>query len=133
MPASILEGYNVYCDGVRINDTPVSDRVYTTAADGRAHAYRVTAVYDRGESRMSPAALIDGSGVASVAGSTYTVAAVDGAVVISGLNGESVSVAAADGRVVASHTSLSGTCRIPVCAGVYLVTVGGNTTKLIIN
>lgn len=133
VPASILEGYNVYCDGVRINDTPVSDRVYTTAADGRAHAYRVTAVYDRGESRMSPAALIDGSGVASVAGSTYTVAAVDGAVVISGLNGESVSVAAADGRVVASHTSLSGTCRIPVCAGVYLVTVGGNTTKLIIN
>lgn len=50
-----LEGYNIYRDGVRLNDTPVTERTYSdTLQDDGSHVYNVTAMYAmRGESQFS--------------------------------------------------------------------------------
>lgn len=57
MPRSKLDliGYNVYRDGVRLNDTPLTSAGYTDdgVADGSNHTYAVTAVYKQGESNYS--------------------------------------------------------------------------------
>lgn len=49
-----LLGYNVYRDGQKLNDAPVAGNTFTDAvADSQTHKYRVTAVYDLGESSYS--------------------------------------------------------------------------------
>ncbi len=50
-----LTGYNVYRDGVRLNETPVTTPSYTDTdvKTGSTHTYRVTAVYAQGESNYS--------------------------------------------------------------------------------
>ena len=50
-----LIGYNVYRDGVRLNDTPFTSAGYTDdgVATGSNHTYAVTAVYKQGESNYS--------------------------------------------------------------------------------
>lgn len=45
-----LIGYNVYRNGVRINEQPVTGTTYTSAFDSENDTYFVTVVYDRGES-----------------------------------------------------------------------------------
>lgn len=51
-----LLGYNVYRDGKKLNAAPVATASYTdTAAGTAAHTYKVTAVYDKGESAYSDA------------------------------------------------------------------------------
>ena len=49
-----LLGYNVYRDGQKLNDMPVAGNTFTDAVtDSKTHKYRVTAVYDLGESAYS--------------------------------------------------------------------------------
>ncbi len=51
--ASLL-GYNVYRDGEKLNAEPVTANSYTDAvSDSKTHKYKVTAVYDEGESNFS--------------------------------------------------------------------------------
>lgn len=68
-----LTGFNVYRDGVRLNDTPLA----AVAAGSRCafndgspvsekHSYYVTAIYDKGESKPSNEALAELSGLESV-------------------------------------------------------------------
>lgn len=47
-----LMGYNIYRDGVKVNDVPVKDTKFTDTMGG-AHRYHVTAVYDKGEAKFS--------------------------------------------------------------------------------
>lgn len=62
-----IAGYNVYRDGVKINDATVEETTYTdaTAAEGN-HSYAVTVVYDKGESKASNIATIVVSGISEV-------------------------------------------------------------------
>lgn len=49
-----INGYNVYRDGVKINDVPVEENEYTdSAAPEGNHTYNVTVIYSAGESRFS--------------------------------------------------------------------------------
>lgn len=49
-----LQGYNVYRDGRRLNEEPVTDTAYTDAkAANGPHDYAVTCLYKEGESRPS--------------------------------------------------------------------------------
>ncbi|MDE7351085.1 MAG: choice-of-anchor J domain-containing protein [Muribaculaceae bacterium] len=60
-------GYNVYRDGKKINDEPVtSESFIDTAADGKDHSYTVRVVYDRGESDHSNVAFVSTSAVGIV-------------------------------------------------------------------
>ncbi len=61
-----LEGYNVYCDGVKLNDAPVAEASYSHEGSG-VLTFRVSAVYSVGESRPCEALTVDtATGIATV-------------------------------------------------------------------
>lgn len=126
-----LVGYNVYRDGELLTvDEPVADPMYVdTAAPGGEHVYTVTAVYDKGESRLSNGFRISLSGIDAV--ETMSVAAVPGAIIVRGAEGLHVTVADIAGRVLTDLTA-EAVQRIAVAPGVYTVTVDGVTRKLIV-
>ncbi len=125
-----LTGYNVYRDGVKINDAPLTTNSFvdTEAGDG-AHTYHVAAVYNRGESEFSAPATVEESGIAAVLSAGVTVAVEGSEIVVTGAADKAVSIAAVDGKVV---YSAAGDARVPVACGIYLVTVDGKTVKLIV-
>jgi len=61
-----LKGYNVYRNGVRLNDTPVTGTTYETSREKDADYYYVTAVYDIGESIGSNVVNLGGSGITGI-------------------------------------------------------------------
>lgn len=61
-----LRGYNVYCNGERLNAVPVEATSYATTRRTDSDRYFVTAVYDRGESAASNVVTVGNSGIGSV-------------------------------------------------------------------
>ena len=130
-----LIGYNVYRDGVRVNDAPVeeTDYVDAAAAAGTAYSYVVTTVYTKGESAPSNSVDVTSttSGVASGVASAVSVRAIGRTVEIRGAEGTFAEILGADGRRI-----FAGTCgasaTVPVGAGVWIVKVGANVTKVIV-
>ena len=54
MESLTLKGYNVYRDGTKITETPVNATTYADNTVGKnTHTYKVTTVYDKGESLYS--------------------------------------------------------------------------------
>lgn len=100
-----LKGYNIYRNGVKINDAPVTAAEYLDeaplAADNR---YHVTAVYEEGESKGCDPVLVTATGI------------------------ESVDADAAD----AEYFDLNGV-RLPSCPdhGVFIRKTGGKIEKVI--
>ncbi len=104
-------GYNIYCDGVLLNDAPLADLTYlhSGVADGE-HTYRATVVYDHGESAPSEPFTLEtkhsdglepGSALASgvriaVDGNVLTVTGADGIVTVADMQGRTLYRAAGD-------------------------------------
>lgn len=64
-------GYNVYCDGVKANATPLTETTFTHTPGDGTHTYNVKAVYTAGESRgdtNSATVQVSGSGVDGIVG-----------------------------------------------------------------
>lgn len=62
-----IAGYNVYCNGVKVNDTPVNGTTYLDAnREVGRYEYVVTAVYNLGESGPSNVADIDTTGLEAI-------------------------------------------------------------------
>ncbi len=129
-----LLGYNVYRDGVRLNSEANPEPSFSDSpeADG-SYSYTVTALYDKGESV--------GSNVVEVAfrSSSLSEAALAGVLVntrkgeitVAGADGLDIRVFAVDGKAVASLRGTSFTT-INVPAGVYVVTAGSMTVKVLV-
>lgn len=131
-----LEGYNIYHDGVRLNDAPVADARYlhAFAHDDATHTYHVTAVYRHGarpgmESEVSDKVEITTSGIGSVASATWRIRVTERVIHVEGTEGETVSITAADGRVVARSR---GDIHCSAEPGIYMVRVGSRTEKIIV-
>lgn len=128
-----LTGYNVYRDGTKLNDAPLTSCAYTDAVPSAGiYSYLVTAVYDKGESRPSEEAVAVVKGVDSgisgaVAG--FSVKAADGAIVIAGAAGRRVDVLTLDDRRVFGGVVTDG-ARIGVTRGIYVVKAGETTMKI---
>lgn len=67
-PGYTLRGYNVYRDGVKVNEMLVSENRFVdrTGNEGGAHRYKVTAVYAEGESDYSEEVEVLASGVTGI-------------------------------------------------------------------
>ena len=125
-----LKGYNVYCDGVKVNDAPVTEAAYThVPADDAAHTYHVTALYDKGESELSEPVTIDQSGLDSILAAGLKVAVEGRDIVVTGAAGKLVTINAIDGKTLHSAT---GDARVAVAPAVYLVTADGKTVKVLV-
>ncbi len=124
-----LTGYNVYCNGIKVNAEPVATNTFVHAdADLSVdNTYHVTAVYNRGESEAA-VVLVKTSGIDGI----YSIAtlSVEGRqIVVNNAGDSAVSIVAVDGKVVYSAT---GDARVPVHPGIYLVRIGTSTNKLIV-
>ncbi len=126
-----LLGYNIYREGVKLNDAPVTDTsfLYTEAETGDI-TYSVSAVYTIGE---SPAVNVT---VTTNKADTLTAdalsIAVDGReIVITNADGAEVTITTADGKIVARRNDVSD-MRIAVEKGVYIVKASKHTAKLIV-
>lgn len=122
-------GYNVYRDGILLNQQPLTTNSYTTLPEDEAdHTYHVTAVYDRGESEVSNPVNLGKSGVGETLAAAGVKIAVEGQqIIVSGAADNAVMIAAADGRVIYSG---QGDAKVDVLRGIYLVCVGKTTAKV---
>ncbi len=132
-PASLeIKGYNIYRNGIKLNDAPVAGTEFTdaTAAEGKNYEYMVTTVYDKGESRPSNKASLLISGIdATRADGSIGIRTADGTLIVTGLQSGKVNVAATDGRIIRTADS-APVVRIPLPAGIYIVTAGNRTVKI---
>lgn len=126
------QGYHVYRDEARINETLVTERTHTDApAEDGDYTYTVTAMYNKGESVPTNRVLVtvahDGIGDATV--SAVTVTGGIGTITVTGADGLDVTVSDMAGRIVAAT---KGNLHATVPAGCYLVKAGTRTTKIMV-
>lgn len=128
-----LAGYNVYRDGVKLNDAVVEEPEYTdeTAVEGASYTYHVTTVYTKGESAASNAAAItfNKAGVVSAEASAVAVAAAGTSVTITGADGLVATLYAPDGTAVAKRVCGPATT-MTASAGFYILAVDGKAYRL---
>lgn len=126
-----LLGYNVYRDGAKINGATVEDVTYTDKADAGNHSYAVTAIYDKGESRISNIVSIELSGVDGI-NTTVSIALDNRTLIVNGAKGCAVSIVKADGTLVANAIASEIYSYDFANAGIYIVSVGDKTLKVIV-
>ncbi len=129
-----LVGYNVYRNGVKINDAVVEECNYTDAnVEEGSYEYVVTAVYTKGESAASNVATATvvtvGLDAAFAAGVNVTVA--DHNIVITGAAGMPVAVYATDGKAIYSGVGAAKTI-VPAMSGVYVVKAADTVKKVLV-
>lgn len=127
-------GYNIYRDLVKLNLEPVKSPGYvdTEAPDGY-HVYNVTVVYSEGESRQSNDACISTSCIKTTPDDSISITGAVGEIVISGAAGTPATILSVDGKTIFRSASITGTLRIPVVAGIYIVNCGNATAKIIVH
>lgn len=125
-----LEGYNVYRNGQKLNEAPLTAPEYLdmTAQADTEYTYAVTAVYNMGESGISNTVGVMFTGVEAVK-CGVSVKAGRGVIEINGALSP-VSVASADGKLIATGTGSSLT--VKAAAGIYTVTSGRQAWKVIV-
>lgn len=124
-----LQGYNIYRDGVKVNDTPVSDLSFTdNDAPAGDHTYKVTALYREGESLPSnPASAFTGLSAASA--DAVHVYGGRGFISVTGAQGLNATVCTVGGMTIFDG-SIADDGRIWVSPGIYIVTVAGKSYKV---
>lgn len=128
-----LTGYNLYRDGAMVNDQPLAACNYLDKAPAvGSYSYRLSAVYNRGESELSSPVTIEVSGVEDLMAAGIRVYAEGGNLVIAGAAGKQLNVSTIGGVELYNAKSASAEVRLSVAKNVYLVTVGGKTHKIIV-
>ncbi|MDE6392859.1 MAG: choice-of-anchor J domain-containing protein [Muribaculaceae bacterium] len=133
--ALTLTGYNVYRDGVRITDSPISETTYTDndVVKGQTYKYQVSAMWDKGESPLCEAYSAEaGSGVAGVSGDDIRIRAMAGTVRVTGAEGFGIEIYTTAGMRVASVKAESAVTDIRVAPGTYIVRAGMKTAKVLV-
>lgn len=129
---SIL-GYNVYRNGEKINDNIVEECEYTdtTAVDGVAYEYQVTALYvQQGESIGSNVVSLTPGGMEGLNGSP-TVTLEGRTIVIRNASGLKITVTSSDGIILFDGIGNSEQ-RIEADKGIYLIKIGTRGRKIAI-
>ncbi|MDE6484274.1 MAG: choice-of-anchor J domain-containing protein [Duncaniella sp.] len=129
-----LLGYNVYRNGVKLNDATVEECEFTDpdVEAAKMYTYVVTAVYSNGESAASNSVVInDLSGIESIGAGALTISAARNAITVTGADGMHVAVYAVDGKTVYAGEGKASTV-IPAQQGVYVVKAGTTVRKVLV-
>lgn len=126
-----LEGFNIYRNGVQLNETPIEDFEYTDATpiDGMS-SYVATAVYTEGESAGSTAVVLSTSGVDTI-NTGINITTEGCSVVVTGAEGKLLSIHSTDGRTIYNATAGFRTV-VPLAKGIYIVEVSGLIAKVLV-
>ncbi|MCM1504110.1 MAG: choice-of-anchor J domain-containing protein [Muribaculum sp.] len=127
-----LLGYNVYRDGVKLNANVIDEPSYTDATATGYHTYKVTVVYDKGESAPSNSVNIATSAIDDVEMSASNVRVEGHTIIVEGAEGLSVSIVSVDGKVLYSTASANDTVIYDALQGIYVVAVGDKAEKVIV-
>ncbi|MDE6396437.1 MAG: choice-of-anchor J domain-containing protein, partial [Muribaculaceae bacterium] len=130
-----VKGYNVYRDGKKLNSELVPSTTFTdnnVNMTGK-YTYRVSSVFDKGESLASDEAFIDleQSGVGSINAAAVTIKAVKGGVQVNGAVGETISVFTLEGSLI-RQVEGTGSDMVALPAGIYAGKVAAKTAKLLV-
>lgn len=125
-----LTGYNIWRDSEKINDAPVAAREYLDPAPGGTHSYRVTAVYDQGESAGSESVDVTTASLDQISqGSPVKISTANGSVTIAGIDGERICIYDISGMSVYDEVIFGGTT-IRLAPGLYILRAGTATFKI---
>lgn len=131
----VLEGYNVYRDGQRVNSTLVTQPTFTEDVMLMGSvSYAVTAVYagEAGESRLTPPLVLSPAGIDQIVAASQMVVGVrPGAAVVVNATGLRVIVSDIAGHVVAACTADAVT-EIPLASGFYVLNIGETAFKVFV-
>ncbi|MCH5231414.1 MAG: choice-of-anchor J domain-containing protein [Muribaculaceae bacterium] len=128
----VIEGYNIYRNGEKINETPVKDTSFAdlNAPNGK-HTYHVTVVYkERGES-AGIATDIEYTGADGFNASQLGVY-VSGRNIVVNAGGQEVIVAAMNGAVLFSG-KVDSQVVVPAAKGIYVVKSGDQVKKVLVD
>ena len=126
-----LSGFNLYRNGDLINSEPLKETRFKdeNVADGN-RAYRLTALYNRGESELSEEVEVKVSGADTVLADGLSVSADDRTITIRGAAGKEVRVATASGILLHSGVSATDEIRISAGKGIYAVRIGDRQFRI---
>jgi hypothetical protein len=121
--------YNVYRDGVKLNDSPITATEYidTLPGDGK-YSYYVSTIYEIGESMAAGPVSITSS-VGAIDANKLGVSVDNRVISVSNTNGARVELLSLDGKRLYAG---EGDARIRVASGVYMVRVGKAVAKVIV-
>lgn len=128
----VVEGFSVLRNGVEIGTTSASEHSFTdnTAVPAGAR-YNVAVAYNKGKSTLSNTATLT-SGIDAPAAAGISISGHEGYILVEAPQGTAVTVVAADGRTVYTGTATSAPDRIMAAPGVYAVTAGRTTAKVVV-
>lgn len=128
-------GYNVWKDGELISTEPINATNYLdNSVTEQDPAYRVTVVYDKGESVPSDIAEITIASITDAYNDAdIKVSASAGTIRISGAEGMDINIAAADGRVIYTDMASSPNVSVNVVPGIYIVCTGTTSHKVVVD
>lgn len=126
-----LTGYRVYRNGEFMTETSDPTLEEKNLNEGDRIEYKVSAVYNLGESVLSDPYTVSYSGINGATGSVITVRGDKGAIIITGALGLNAVLtnAAAQTNVYAVN---SDNFVIEVAPGVYMITLNGTTEKVLV-
>jgi hypothetical protein len=127
---AVINGYNVYEDGARINDEMITDTSYSIPVNAQAReemskSYQVSTVYDDAESELSDPVSIIISGVKDLNNGAYGVTLVKGGIITD----SAADIYSLDGKRIASTRSNG---KISLSNGVYIVRCNGKAVKVVV-
>ncbi len=126
-----LRGYNVYLDGSKVNDLPISGNEYFHTPKSGDHTYGVSAVYNLGESPLSEV-IVSFLGVDGISNESVKVIGGKGEIIIEGAAGFETAIYAADGKCIYAGINDESRERIAATAGVYVINISGKAVKVIV-
>ena len=128
------ESYSIYRDNVFVTSTADTEYVDSNITEGAS--YKVSATYSRGVSKCSNEVFVDRTtGIGTVDANTTAVKVETGQgyADIYAPAGEKVAVVSVDGRVIESFKVRSGETRVNLAQGFYVITVGTESFKVMVD
>lgn len=125
-----LKGYNVYRDGVKLNDEEVAEPEYadpTVYSEPATTKYRVTAVYAQGESKGSNEVSIEQTSIEDVRAG-LSISTAPGLIIVENAGDRQIHVYNVDGMEIYSGYDSA----IPVSPAVYVVKVSETVAKVFV-
>lgn len=129
----VIDSYNIYRDDVKVATVPAGTTTWTdTEAAGEKHSYAVTVNYKQGESGYSNILSLDSTGLDTVDAGLPAAYGVKGAINVVNAADKFVSIVTADGKTYYTGMLDSNNVNYEAAAGIYVVTIAGNSHKVIV-
>lgn len=126
----VLTGYNLYRNDSKVATCVAEGSYLDTDVPTGQHRYRVSALYNRGESQLSAPLLVAVTALRDVNVGTLGAVGLDRAIRVVGAQGRSVRVVNAAGIVIYDAVAGEDAILIPAQSGIYVVTAADKSFKI---